>query len=322
MQLDTSGSAIITASDVDGGSTDACGIASTNISNTIFNCNNVGANSVILSVTDTSGNTSTCSATVTVQDLIPPTMSCQNITVALDASGTAFITPQDIDSGTFDACGLSSVSIDRSNFSCADLGANSVVLTATDIYGNTASCTATVTVVDLIDPSINCPSNQTVIADAGNMYIIPDYFSEGLADASDNCTNPITNVTQNPTPGSSVGLGLTTVSLTAMDSSGNSDTCSFQLTVNELLGVSNNQIEKTISIIPNPASEYITITTSEVVSIQQIKLFDIHGRKIKEQVFQVNQNVVTLDISILENAIYFVEIKTDSGFVLKRLIKN
>ena len=107
-----------------------------------------------------------------------------------------------------------------------------------------------------------------------------------------------------------------------MDSSGNSDTCSFQLTVNELLGVSNNQIEKTISIIPNPASEYITITTSEVVSIQQIKLFDIHGRKIKEQVFQVNQNVVTLDISILENAIYFVEIKTDSGFVLKRLIKN
>ncbi|MAL59007.1 MAG: hypothetical protein CMC14_03075 [Flavobacteriaceae bacterium] len=322
VQLDTSGSAIITASDVDGGSTDACGIASTNISNTIFNCNNVGANSVILSVTDTSGNTSTCSATVTVQDLIPPTMSCQNITVALDASGTAFITPQDIDSGTFDACGLSSVSIDRSNFSCADLGANSVVLTATDIYGNTASCTATVTVVDLIDPSINCPSNQTVIADAGNMYIIPDYFSEGLADASDNCTNPITNVTQNPTPGSSVGLGLTTVSLTAMDSSGNSDTCSFQLTVNELLGVSNNQIEKTISIIPNPASEYITITTSEVVSIQQIKLFDIHGRKIKEQVFQVNQNVVTLDISILENAIYFVEIKTDSGFVLKRLIKN
>ena len=154
------------------------------------------------------------------------------------------------------------------------------------------------------------------------MYIIPDYFAEGLADASDNCTNPITAVTQNPTPGSSVGLGLTTVSLTAMDSSGNSDTCSFQLTVNELLGVSDNQIEKTISIIPNPASEYITISTSEVVSIQQIKLFDIHGRKIKEQVFQVNQNVVTLDIFILENAIYFVEIKTDSGFVLKRLIKN
>lgn len=322
VQLDASGSATISAGDIDGGSTDACGIASTTISNTIFNCNNVGANSVILSVTDTSGNTSTCNATVTVQDVTPPTMSCQNITIALDASGTAFITPQDVDSGTFDACGLSSVSIDVSNFNCTNLGSNTVVLTASDIYGNTASCTATVTVVDMIDPSVNCPSNQTVIAGTGNMYIVPDYFAEGLANASDNCTNPITSVTQNPLPGSSVGVGTTTVSITVSDSSGNSDTCSFQLIVDPILGVTENLISNTIRLLPNPATEWVIIEASEGISIEQILLFDIHGRKLKEQSFQLLKNSVKLDISFLKTATYFIEIKTNRGVVLKRLIKN
>jgi hypothetical protein len=322
IQLDASGSASITAGDINGGSTDACGIASTTISNSIFNCNNVGANSVVLSVIDTSGNTSTCNATVTVQDVTPPTMSCQNITVALDASGAAFITPQDIDSGTFDACGLSSVSINVSNFSCSDLGANSVVLTASDIYGNTASCTATVTIADMIDPSLNCPSNQTVGPNNGDTYILPDYFTEGLANASDNCTNPITSVTQNPSAGSSVGLGATTVSITVSDSSGNTDTCNFQLMVDPTLGVTENLFTNTISLIPNPATETVVIEASKAISIEHIILFDIHGRKLREQRGQFSQNSVTLDISFLEAAAYFIEIKTDRGRVLKRLIKN
>jgi hypothetical protein len=45
-------------------------------------------------VTDANGNTSTCDATVTVEDNVAPTAICQNITVQLDATGNVTITPR------------------------------------------------------------------------------------------------------------------------------------------------------------------------------------------------------------------------------------
>jgi hypothetical protein len=67
VDLDASGNASITANDVDNGSSDACGIASLSISQSSFDCSNVGANTVTLTVVDNNGNSSTCDATVTVR---------------------------------------------------------------------------------------------------------------------------------------------------------------------------------------------------------------------------------------------------------------
>jgi hypothetical protein len=55
--LDGSGSATITAADIDGGSTDNGTIASLTASQTTFNCTNIGPNNVMLTVTDDIGNT-------------------------------------------------------------------------------------------------------------------------------------------------------------------------------------------------------------------------------------------------------------------------
>ena len=71
---------------MDNGSSDNCGIATTTLSKTDFDCTNVGANTVTLTVTDDNGNVSTCTATITVQDNVNPTAICQNLTVQLDAS--------------------------------------------------------------------------------------------------------------------------------------------------------------------------------------------------------------------------------------------
>ena len=59
------------------------------------------------------------------------------------------------------------------------------------------------------------------------MFEIPDYT--GLATATDNCG--ITSITQDPTPGTMVDLGATTVTLTASDGVNTTD-CSFVLSVN------------------------------------------------------------------------------------------
>ena len=61
------GIAVISALDLDDGSYDECGEVELSISQTEFDESHIGDNTVILTVTDNSGNTSTCEATVTVE---------------------------------------------------------------------------------------------------------------------------------------------------------------------------------------------------------------------------------------------------------------
>jgi len=75
-----------------------------------------------------------------------PNANCLDITVQLDASCTTTITAADIDNSSNDNCGIASLALSQSTFTCDDLGSNTVTLTVTDVNGNVSSCTATVTV--------------------------------------------------------------------------------------------------------------------------------------------------------------------------------
>jgi hypothetical protein len=91
----------------------------------------------------------TASRTVTwTSDATPPTMLTKNITVQLTAGGNVTITAAQVNNGSFDACGIQILSLNKNTFLCSDIGANTVTLTATDANGNTASANATVTVED------------------------------------------------------------------------------------------------------------------------------------------------------------------------------
>jgi hypothetical protein len=80
---------------------------------------------------DGSGNTHSTTSTVTVEDNIDPVAVAQNITVSLDANGTASITTADVDNGSSDNCSYT-LALDVTSFDCDDVGANTVTLTATD----------------------------------------------------------------------------------------------------------------------------------------------------------------------------------------------
>ena len=105
VSLDATGNITLVSSDIDNGSSDACGIASRTPTPNSFTCGFLGANAVILSVFDGSGNGTNCLSTVTVADTIDPSAVCQDITVQLDAGGIAPITTGDVDNGSTDACG-------------------------------------------------------------------------------------------------------------------------------------------------------------------------------------------------------------------------
>ena len=76
-----------------------------------------------------------------------PVANCiGNLDVGLDVSGNITITTEQIDNGSTDDSGEFTLSLDKSTFTCDDIGINEVILTVTDAKGLTDTCTATVTV--------------------------------------------------------------------------------------------------------------------------------------------------------------------------------
>jgi hypothetical protein len=157
LYLDAFGMASITPADLDGGSADNGTITAMAASQTSFTCADVGTLTDTLYVTDGGGNTSFCLADVTVIDTVAPTALCQPITVQLDAGGNASLTSAQVDNGSSDNCAIASLTLDITSFSCSDIGANTVTLTATDVNGNSSSCTATITVQDNLGPHDQLP---------------------------------------------------------------------------------------------------------------------------------------------------------------------
>jgi lysophospholipase L1-like esterase len=91
---------------------------------------------------------------VVVQVSPSPLARTGNITAVLNSSGSVTITPQQVDNGSVGYCGSLQYSLDKTQFTCANIGINTVTLTVTDGAGNKSSATATVTVTDQTAPVI------------------------------------------------------------------------------------------------------------------------------------------------------------------------
>jgi len=156
VQLGTDGLASIIAAQINNGSTDNCGIASTVIDINSFNCSNVGENIVTLTVTDVNGNIDSNTAIVTVEDTTKPVVNTKAITVQLLEDGTATITDDAVNDGSTDNCGIASYATNIKSFDCSNVGQNTVTLTVTDVNGKSASNTAIVMVEE--NASSNCAS--------------------------------------------------------------------------------------------------------------------------------------------------------------------
>ncbi len=229
VQLNSAGNGTLTAAQVNNGSNDACGILNLHIGQAGFSCANVGANTVVLTVTDVNNNTSTCSATVTVQDLVAPIALCQPVTVQLNSAGNGTLNASQVNNGSNDACGILNLHIGQAGFTCANVGANTVVLTVTDVNNNTATCSATVTVQDLVAPNALC-QNLTVSLDAnGAASITPTQVNNGSTDACGIATYSLNSSTF-----ACNNQGNNTTILSVTDINGNTSTCTSTIFVQDV----------------------------------------------------------------------------------------
>jgi hypothetical protein len=322
LELGDDGTVTIDPLAIDGDSSDACGIASYELDIDTLDCSNLGNTTVILTVTDVNGNQSSCAATVTLEDNSAPVLVCNDVTVELNQDGVAFITPSLVADIT-DNCGTSVVTINVQEVSCADIGTPlTVTVFANDDNGNTASCSAVVTVVDLLAPEIVCPENEAVNLDPNGTYTLGDYIADGSATATDNCTDPVTIFTQDPAPGSVLGFGVHVITFTAEDEYGNVSTCSFELDVQEILGASDLEAFASLVLYPNPADNQVNLSNPTQMELSDVTIYDLTGRIIHKVDLTNMGSEIAIDVSTLANAPYLLVIKGSQGTSTKTLIVN
>ncbi len=209
--------------------------ATDNCSATVMVTNNAtlpittsGTTTITWTYDDGNGNTSTQTQDVIITDAQPPAITCpvdQQLAFGAtvpDYTGMATVT---------DNCDLSPVVTQSPAVGTAFTNGMTITLTATDASGNPGVCTFVVNqLADTTDPAISCPANQDLTcADT----VIPDYAN--LATATDT-EDPSPIITQSPAVGSTFTDGMA-ITLTATDASGNASSCTFTVTIDEVLFV-------------------------------------------------------------------------------------
>lgn len=86
----------------------------------------------------------------------------------------------------------------------------------------------------------------------------------------------------------------------------------------EVLSLDELALEE-ITIYPNPIQDVLTIDSPRA-AVQQVKIYDIKGSLVSGKT--INSQNIQLNVSTLKSAVYFVEISTESGTTVKRIVKR
>jgi hypothetical protein len=238
--LDADGLVTIMPGDVYASGSDNCGTVNlVSVVPNMFDCGDIGIQTVTLTVNDGNGNTATCMAEVNVRDVSPPVFECQDITVSLDTSGVFSIPSanyirDNIQTNFEDNCASSSPTFGLTvdSWGCSDLGPNSTTIFARDGNGNETPCTITVTVIDTLmacnQPPVAVCQPVTVDADANcQAEVAATAFDGGSTDPD------MDMLTFSVSPIGPYALGTTNVTLTVSDGEATSQ-CMTTVTVQDI----------------------------------------------------------------------------------------
>lgn len=277
----------------------------------------VGTYSIYYDATDAAGNEAEqMIRTVNVVDTTPPTASCVGETwLNLDEYGTYTIDTADINNGSDDLSGIQSISIDRDNFNCSDVGSPiTITLTVTDNNNLSETCTTTIHVSDNLPPVFDAntlPQDMTVGFNnaSNNGYILPDFTVSTVV--IDNCTSSVV-ADQYPSPGQTLTSGLHTITLEVFDASNNFNFYEFVIDVDGTLSSSTLTIDG-LSVYPVPTRDKVNLD----VVVDAVRVINLTG----QEVLQLTQTA-SIDLSEMPNGIYFAQISKDGKQEVVRLIKK
>lgn len=152
----------------------------------------LGNHTITLKVTDTAAESDTETVVVTVQDTLAPALACAATLPAVECTGAggAYVT---VTATATDQCGRPITAGNDHTAGGLDasgpyaLGTTSVVFTATDDLGHTATCTTQVTVQDTRPPTLSVLADPSVLWPP-NHDLVPVETTFAAQDVCDNST--------------------------------------------------------------------------------------------------------------------------------------
>jgi len=134
----------------------------------------VGVTTVVWTVTDAAGLSSTCDLTVTVgDDNAPECIDQGTIQLVIGGNEALTLTPELLPNAYTDECGIASITFNPATLDCDPVGETTVVVTVTDVNGNASECDVVFNVT--ADVSVTCEFLlDTIFLDAtGAATLVP-----------------------------------------------------------------------------------------------------------------------------------------------------
>lgn len=100
-----------------------------------------------------------------------------------------------------------------------------------------------------------------------------------------------------------------------LNQTGSVSEVTINLVLEEVLSVNDNSLTNSISLFPNPAQNFIEISSSE--NIENVTLYNVLGKEV-----MTTSNSTNLNIASLASGIYLAHITTPAGIVTKKVIKQ
>jgi hypothetical protein len=207
--------------------------------------------------------------------LLPPRALCQNRTVNTDP-GICTAANVSIDNGSFDTGG-GAITLSQAPPSPYPLGVTLVTLTATDSDNLFDTCTATIRVRDVELPvlqNVPAPIQVEQTSMAGTPVTVP------LPTATDNCGGTLTVTSDAPAV---FPLGVTTVTFSVTDGSGNTTTAQTTVTVVDTTAPVINNVAATPGSLWPPNHKMVPVALA-------VDVFDICDASPRCQVISITSN--------------------------------
>jgi gliding motility-associated-like protein len=187
---------------------------------------------VLMTAVDLNGNIGSCPIFVIAIDTLAPIVTCLSDT-NLTVSGTCSMTVPNLlgTHSAVDNCTPSNLLVFSQNPLPGTVITNPVgiVISYTDTSGNIGTCITQAIPIEAINPTITCPSGQTLNNGIACYALIPDLTA--LATVTDNCTGY--SLTQQPIAGTNLVSGTHIITITVTDLAGNTSSCNTTFTIIE-----------------------------------------------------------------------------------------
>jgi hypothetical protein len=312
LTLDASGKATLLPAQVAAGSTDNCGAINYSLSKSVFDCTNLGNNSVTIVATDLSGNSMTGTVTVRIIDNAKPVVTCPPNIIQAACNNVVYAMPVAADNCKVNSLSLVSGQLSGTAFKP---GTTKVAWRALDAFGNESTCSFDVTVGNNLTAVVNNVVHATNSQSNGKVNFTVSGGTSPYTLAWSKGGVFLSNF--DPQMASSGAY-----QLHATDAGGCTASTGI-FTIENLTAINEEPQLGKIKLQPNPVKDILTIEY-ELPELQNLEVtgYDLHGRRLfRKNITGISGIILVDEYKWHLPGVYLLKIKAGEKIIMKKVMK-